>query len=141
VKRHAKKYRAAKRTPTRLHWRWVVLLLVFVVCLIFLFSPYSASMTITWHRLADNYLLPLKQWLKSHHASAPTRIATVNKSRETHEAEPEIHFEFYTTLPNMQMPAAMAEKSVEKVSPSKKIAIADAKELERELVQAKQEAR
>jgi len=48
---------------------------------------------------------------------------------------PEIHFEFYETLPNMKMEIAKSEEKINNIKPmlKKSISIANAEELEREL--------
>lgn len=125
---------------TEKKWPWTLCIVVMVlfICLAGFFS-YNKSPTSS---LLSSYVAHVKTWIaerkaRLHHEVVKAKQVVVNKN----DSEPEIHFEFYTALPNMQITVSgpfTNEKSRDSNTnlaikmASKQMAIFDEEQIERE---------
>jgi flagellar basal body-associated protein FliL len=133
-KKFATKYRQNKR------FLWIVVVVGMTLLLgaiLFVYYPRSAS---NHTGFFSTYYTQIKAWMADRRghltkkASQPKHVLA-----KQHESEPQIHFEFYTALPNMQVNGGsptLAEKIPHAPVSKTNMDVASADELEQELSHA-----
>lgn len=106
----AKKILAVKRTSklARLRWFFVVSVLVLVAgAVLFL---HHANRRPGVPIVINGYIAKIKTWVATRKSRINHGINKVKQlAANKNEAEPEVHFEFYNTLPNMQVTVSTAK--------------------------------
>lgn len=83
------------------------------------------------------YVGGLKSWVAERRQRIQTEVAEVKAIAEAKdEASPKVHFEFYTSLPNMQMVAASAAPAQPAAAPStpRPVVVSRADDLEKDVL-------
>lgn len=130
-----KRQLSKKRGQQGSRWRWLAGITVIV----------AALCGVVWWKasIITAYYAKFSTWVadKRTHLVKPTTHPIKRVAANQGDAEPQIHFEFYTTLPNVRVGElnSVVKKEVKPSAP--KVAIADADELESELSVAAKEAR
>lgn len=143
-----KKKKSTKKNAARSNWQrntFIVVIAIAVFCSIgFYFSKYQKH-TRTYAYISHSYL-GMKLWLENHHVRENLNDGLVKLKQLTakEEIDRPVHFEFYTALPDMHIPAEPAiskEDDIAKIEPAKiaepakimekPLPIADASELEK----------
>lgn len=123
--------RLRQETHSVLRLRWVLL----AVCLLAI-----GGVVWKYRTVVVNYYSELLTWAvkQRKHLASEVKLAEHPAAQEA--VEQQIHFEFYTALPNMQVQVSQHEQepSLSSVPPAKQqgIQIANAEDLERELSEA-----
>lgn len=131
---YSQRGKSGKRSGQRLRGRWV-LLIVLLLCLLGVLGYYIFQQKKHPEQfpMATAFFTSVKSWFSEHKQQLHQNIESVKQMTKNQETPPEqIHFDFYTALPAMQMPASMAAKENEPaaVKPAKERALFDPAELE-----------
>lgn len=144
MRRNSKKKFATRRTQSSIKWSWVAFFLIFLITVV------GASVLVFQYRhhpenfpKLNAYFEQVNGWLAEHKSHLHQKVIKVKQVATNDDGEKQIHFEFYTTLPNAQMRVAEsvdvdtpteapAKTSRPKMAKSKSPSIINADELERE---------
>jgi hypothetical protein len=99
---------ARKRTPLwRVGVKWIVYFSVFGLCGYGLFFAYQHKEQSRYYPMLTAYVAQFSSWTKERKQHLQASLVKVkDMALIKKNAEQDIHFEFYTTLPNMQMSVA-----------------------------------
>lgn len=81
------------------------------------------------------YVGGLKSWVAERRQRIQTEVAEVKAIAEAKdETSPKVHFEFYTSLPKMQMAAVGAPPTVATPAPQRNVVVSRADDLEKDVL-------
>lgn len=139
--RYYSKYEYAVKRPEPKRgkgWIWLGLLLVIGVASFLTYQHVKANPNAG----APSFVSGIKNWFAKTNRHQPAEATKKSEVAENPDDASQIHFEFYKTLPTAQVPVpdTSEEKEAKVVkanpTPKKKVEIANAAELERELSMA-----
>lgn len=132
-----KKNYAAKRITGRLRRRWVLIACVFVI----LIGGIGLGLSIAKRhpeRFAEfsQHIAKVKQWFVERKGRLQNgldrKISTIKELSAKKEADQDVHFEFYTALPAMQISKPLVSSTPSIKAPAAKSLFLDPAELERD---------
>lgn len=141
TKRHMSKKKMSTRkirAKSKLPWLLWGLLILLLCCVLF-FMYRSSATSVFVSKVYSNFT----SWVSERHKHLVKKVASSKKTilNQT-ESQPPIHFEFYTTLPNMQVNNSHLVSKKETVAISKgRMEIVSADELEHDLSNAVKKVR
>jgi flagellar basal body-associated protein FliL len=135
MNRHLKNKKFAKhRQNKRLLWITLATgMTLLVAAMLFIYFPASSSKGTLFF---SHYYTQMKTWMSERRGHLNKKVAKIKPVKiRQNESEPQIHFEFYTALPNMQVNGshALAEKDQHPPLSKTNLGVASADELEKEL--------